>query len=260
MQLTVFASSSSGNCSLIRSGNSCVLIDTGISATRIRSSLFNAGIDPADLLGIFITHEHSDHIKGLSVFLKKTPVPVFAPGTVASELRRLFPGVDSCLNVIEPEKTVNLDGLRVIAFSTPHDSKESVGYRFTAEDGSSVAIATDTGHITDTMVRWLCGADIALIEANHDTAMLRNGPYPVYLKRRILSDKGHLSNSECTWLASVLARSGTRHIVIGHLSEHNNLPSIARSAVLRALEGTDTTLDVAPVYGFLEVDSDPCLK
>lgn len=257
MKLTVFASGSTGNCCLVQGGGESFLVDAGISARRITAGLARAGVTPAGLSGIFITHEHADHIKGLSVLLKNTPVTVYAPGTVAAALCRLVPGVSPYLNAIPTEETVPFGPLAALAFPTPHDTMQSVGYRFAAE-GSSIAVATDTGCITDTMLRYLRGADIALIEANHDEQMLRYGPYPAALKRRILSDEGHLSNAECTWLAAVLAHSGTRTLVLGHLSRQNNVPGLALRTVRRALEGTDAGIMVAPELGFLEVDTALC--
>ncbi len=258
MKLTVFASGSGGNCCLVQGGGRSILIDAGISASRIREGLTRAEVAPASLDGIFITHEHSDHIRGLSVFLKKAPVPVYAPETVAAALCRVSPGTDVYLRRFEPGRPVRFPSLEVVAFPTVHDTLQSVGYRVTAADGTSFALATDTGCVTETMLYWLTGADIALIEANHDETMLRNGPYPPSLQRRILSDHGHLSNAECTWLASVLARRGTRKLVLGHLSKENNIPGLALRTVRRGLEGTDAELMVAPVLGFLEVEASPC--
>ena len=257
MRLTVFASGSTGNCCLVQGGGANVLIDAGISARRIKDALAQTGLSPAELTGIFITHEHSDHIKGLSVFLKYTPVPVYAPGMVAQALCRTVPGVDFRLRPIVPEHPILLSGLTVTAFPTPHDTPESVGYRMTADDGR-FACATDTGCVTETMLRYLTGTDIALIEANHDVAMLLSGPYPPALQRRILSSRGHLSNDDCAQLASLLAQHGTRQIVLGHLSRENNLPGLALRTVLCALEGTGTRVFAAPESGFLEVDTEPC--
>lgn len=257
MRLVVFASGSSGNCALVQGGGRGILIDAGISAKRMRQSLLNEGVEPASLDGIFITHEHADHVSGLTVFTKQYPLPVYAPGTVADALRRAVPGASSYVRVLEPERPLSLGCMTVTAFPTPHDTAQSVGYRIEA-DGAVLAAATDTGCVTDTMLRYFTGADAALIEANHDVSMLRNGPYPAYLKRRILSDTGHLSNAECTWLAAVLARQGTRQIVLGHLSKNNNLPALARRTVCRALEGTRAEIAVAPEYGRLEVEVAPC--
>ena len=227
MRLTVFASGSTGNCALVRGGGRAVLLDAGISAKRICAGLEAAGVDPAGLDGIFITHEHSDHISGLTVFTKRYPLPVYAPGTVAGALRRSYPGVCPYIRAIDPERPLSLGCMTVTAFPTSHDTAQSVGYRLEA-DGAVLVTATDTGCVTPAMLRWFARADAALIEANHDEAMLRSGPYPAYLKKRILSDTGHLSNAECTWLASVLAHQGTSRIVLGHISKNNNLPGLAR--------------------------------
>ena len=257
MKLSVFASGSTGNCCLVRGGGSCVLIDAGISAKRIRGSLARAGLLPSDLSGILITHEHSDHIRGLEVLLKKDPVPVLAPGIVADGLRHAVPRAEAFIRVIEPERSFSLGGLAVTAFPTPHDTLQSVGYRLEAADGR-FALATDTGCVTEPMLRYLSETDIALIEANHDTDMLRSGPYPPALQARILSDRGHLSNAECTWLAAVLADRGVRHIVLGHLSKENNTPELALRTVRRGTEGTGAAVSVAPELGFLEVECVPC--
>ena len=257
MDLIVFASGSTGNCCLIRHGGTGVLVDAGISARRIRASLAEADISPRELTAILITHEHSDHIKGLSVLLKSAPVPVYAPETVAACLCRTVPGASLFVRPIEPEEPLAAGPFEIVAFPTPHDTPQSAGYRVTA-GGVSVAVVTDTGCVTEAMRRHLRGADIALIEANHDVDMLRNGPYPPCLKRRILSSTGHLSNDDCALLAAELAASGTKRLVLGHLSRENNLPSVAERTVRRALEGTGTTAVAAPEDGFLQVEAEPC--
>ena len=257
MRLVVFASGSSGNCALVQGGGRNILLDAGLSARRIRAALEGEGLTPALLDGIFITHEHSDHIAGLGVFLRQFPVPVFAAGMTADALRRAYPEAGPCLRTLTPERPLSLGCMTVTAFPTSHDAVQSVGYRVEA-DGAALAAATDTGCVTDGMLRYLTGADTALIEANHDLAMLLGGPYPAYLKKRILSDRGHLSNAECTWLAAVLAQRGARQIVLGHLSQNNNLPDLARRTVARALEGTGAALYVAPRYGRLCVEVEPC--
>ena len=144
-----------------------------------------------------------------------------------------------------------INGLRVLSFATPHDTPESVGYRLT--DGKTVVVlATDTGYLSDTLLAAARGADAAVIEANHDLDMLRYGIYPAYLKRRIMADTGHMSNKVCGVFARELAKSGTKRIVLGHLSKENNTPELAYSAVSSALReagadvGKDVILTVAP--------------
>lgn len=256
MKLTVFASGSSGNCALLEGGGVRVLLDAGLSARRIRAALAESGVSMPD--GIFITHEHSDHTKGLSVLLKQLPVRVYAPETVSDHLRRTLPGALSMLvETIEPEKTLVLGDMAITPFPTPHDTPQSVGYRLES-DGAVFALATDTGCVTNKMLDYLIGADVVLIEANHDVAMLKQGPYPPHLKKRILAPTGHLSNGECTWLASVLAQRGTGTVILGHISRENNVPGLALRTVRRGLEGTCAKLCLAPEQGRLEVEVEPC--
>lgn len=259
MRLSIFASGSTGNCALLCAGGRRFLIDAGLSARAIRLALAEAGCVVEELDGIFITHEHTDHVAGLAVLCKRVPLPVYAPGTVASHLRWSRPGVDASLREIRPEQPLELGGVTVTAFPTPHDTPQSVGYRIEAE-GLVFALATDTGHVTDTMRRYLAGAHLAVIEANHDEKMLREGPYPVPLKRRVLSERGHLSNADCAALAGFLARNGAEKLVLAHLSRQNNRPSLARAAVAPALEleGTETELFVAPEKGRLDIEVRPC--
>lgn len=252
MRIVTFASGSTGNCSLISDGGANILLDAGISARRTESCLADCGLSPRDLCGVLITHEHSDHISGLKMLLKRYDLPVYAPRTVAARLRGMLPDIDDMLNVIPVGRPFKLEGVTVTAFHTPHDTDESVGYRIDGD--GSFGIATDMGHVTDEIRGALCGADTVLIESNHDPEMLCYGSYPVYLKRRILSERGHLSNSDCAELAAYLADNGTKKIILGHLSRENNEPEIAMSENGRALAEKGTELYCAPDFGFLELD------
>ena len=251
MQITVFASGSSGNCLLVSADSTNLLIDAGISMRRVQSGLAQIGHSMQDIGGVLITHEHSDHISGLRMLAKYHHTPVYAPRTVANRLRGMLPEIEEDLHVIPVGESFGLGGLSVRAFHTPHDTDESVGYRV---EGTGVfALATDMGCVTEEVFASLRGADTVLIESNHDEEMLRYGPYPVYLKRRILSDHGHLSNENCAKLARMLAESGTMRIVLGHLSRENNRPELALAAARAALEGTDTWIGCAPPSGCLTV-------
>ena len=251
MKLSVFASGSSGNCLLLTDKQTNILIDAGLSMRRIQDQLCRHGLSWREVDGVLITHEHSDHICGLETILKKTSVPVYAPHTVANRLRGRYPALDGVLRIIPVGEPFPVGGLMATAFHTPHDTDESVGYR--VEGGAVFALATDMGCVTEEIRRGLRGADAVLIEANHDLRMLRDGPYPFPLKRRILSDHGHLSNDDCALLAAELVRGGTRKLILGHLSRENNRPELALDTVAEALRGLDAELYAAPPFGPLHI-------
>lgn len=235
MRLTTFASGSSGNCALLTMDGVHLLLDAGISCRRICEHLRLSGVRPEDLSAVLITHEHSDHIAGLATLTKRCAAPVCAPRAVAGYLDRTIAGVAPRLRVCVPGEDIPFGPLRVRCFPTSHDTAQSVGWRVA---GSSVfALATDTGCVTPEIVSGLLGAETVLLEANHDVDMLLSGPYPYYLKRRILSERGHLSNADCAALALRLAENGTRQILLGHLSRENNSPARAFETVAAALGG-----------------------
>ena len=252
MKVCVFASGSGGNCLLLSDNGTNILIDAGISMRRIVSGLAQMQLTMRDIGGVLITHEHSDHISGLKMLLKYNKLDIFAPHTVANRLCGVIPDAAEAIHIIPVGEPFQIGGLCIKAFHTPHDTDESVGYRV---EGSGIyAHATDMGTVTDEVVNGLLGADTVLIESNHDEDMLRYGSYPYQLKKRILSDHGHLSNESCAALARTLADNGTKRIILGHLSRENNTPARALYASEKALEGTDTMLYNAPVLGYLEVE------
>ena len=254
MRIVVFASGSSGNCMLLSNRETHLLIDAGISMRRVQSSVARAGISIDDISGVLITHEHADHISGLKMLLKYHRLPVYAPHTVAARLSGMLPEVEEYLRVIPVGESFSIGSLSVRAFHTPHDTDESVGYRLEGE--GSFAIATDMGAVTEEVREGLLGAETVLIESNHDLDMLCDGPYPVYLKRRILSDRGHLSNADCAALAGQLVEAGARNVILGHLSRENNRPELALAASGSVLNGSGARLCCAPVFGFLCVETE----
>lgn len=262
MILTTFASGSTGNCALVSAGDGNILIDAGISMKRIRENLSVSGVSPEGLAGILVTHEHSDHISGLAMLTKYHAVPVYAPGVLAKNLCRAVQGIEQYLRVIPVGEPFSAGGMTVTAFHTSHDTDESVGYRL--ERGCALGFATDMGCVTDEVEAALRGCDAVLIEANHDRDMLASGPYPPYLKRRILSPRGHLSNDDCARLAVTLAGGGTKYIVLGHLSRENNTPELAYKTVydaLNTLGDREIYLAAAPMAGRLTVcveETAPC--
>jgi len=234
MRVITFASGSSGNCALISSGKTHILMDAGISMKRIRCALHRQGLDVDDIRGILITHEHSDHILGLPMLIRHFHPPVYAPRTVANALLRRMADTEDCVHIIPVGEPFPIGNFSVTAFPTPHDTDESVGYCL--ESDVRFGFCTDTGHVSGEMLSSLNGCRSVVIEANHDPEMLVAGPYPYPLKKRILSPDGHLSNADCARLACLLAEGGTRQITLGHLSRENNTPALARDTVRRALD------------------------
>lgn len=256
MRLTTFASGSSGNCALLSMDGVHLLLDAGISCRRIRQQLRLSGLEPESLSGVLITHSHRDHICGLAVLLRACPLPVLASTGVARELRKSVAGVEFCLRELPLDTRTEFSGLRLRCFPTPHDTAYSVGWR--VEGSECFALATDMGTVTEPVRRGLLGADAALIEANHDVELLRYGSYPVSLKRRILSDRGHLSNAACAALARELEESGTRYLILGHLSQENNRPELALRTVRSAL-GDGAGVFVAPASERLTLETEEAL-
>lgn len=250
MRFCSLFSSSSGNCTFIGSAKTGILVDAGVSAKRLKEALLSREIDPSALAGIFITHEHSDHIKGMRILASTFKIPVYATaGTMKFLEENGYATSKFPFGVID-EKGIELGDIFVKAFRTPHDSVDSCGYQIEFSDGQKAAIATDTGCINDNMRENLLGCNLVMLESNHDVGMLQNGPYPYYLKRRILSDIGHLSNECCAEFVKELVRTGTSRVFLGHLSDENNFPELAFQTSLAALNeigavnGRDCILNV----------------
>lgn len=233
-------SGSTGNSYYIGSRQTGLLIDAGRSARQIEGALRQCGIDPLAVQGILLTHEHSDHIAGVRVLARKYGLRVYGSlGTLRAMSRDL-----EGLEALEIAPGMVLAGMTVSPFATSHDCAQPVGYRIRTEDGRVFALATDLGYVSDEVKEHLYGADLAVIESNHDVEMLRSGPYPAYLKARILSSRGHLSNAACGEFLPGLLQSGTRRILLAHLSRENNTPALALETALAALTATGAVRDV----------------
>ena len=208
-------SSSSGNATYIGSGRTGILIDAGVSAKRIRTALQEREIDPQSIAAIFVTHEHTDHIKGIRVLASQLHLPVYAtPGTLRGMAELGATDGDFLCEPLETGKEKTVGDLLVRAFPTPHDSNESCGFTVELPDERKVAVATDIGHMTNEVMRGILGCDLVMLESNHDIGMLQNGPYPYFLKRRILSDVGHLCNDACADVAVQLVEHGTTRLFL----------------------------------------------
>ena len=238
MKFCSFASGSSGNCEYIGDGNTNILLDMGISTKRIVNSLEEISISPEEIDGILITHEHSDHIKGITVFESKYKVPIYATeGTLKGiEKSDKKHQIDTSLfRPIKPDKEIVIGGFCVKPFSTSHDALDSVCYTI-SDNVSKVGMATDLGIYDKYIINNLMDSDLLFIEANYDLAMLQAGPYPFYLKKRIMSDYGHLSNDMSARLILQLLSRKVKHIFLAHLSKENNYPELAYQSVKCDLE------------------------
>ena len=233
MRLCSIASGSSGNCIYVGSETTHLLVDVGISGKRTEAGLQTLDISPKDLDGILITHEHADHIAGLGVLARKYDIPIYGtPGTIKAIKGSSSVGkIDDELFVeLKADSKFMIKDIGVNPMKISHDASEPVAYRF-SYGSKKVAICTDLGVYNDYTVESLRGMDALLIEANHDVNMLQVGPYPYYLKQRILGDKGHLSNENSGKLLSRILHNGLSTIILGHLSKENNLPELAYEAV-----------------------------
>lgn len=243
-------SSSKGNSTFIGTPKAGVLIDAGVSYSRLVEALNCSGIDISAVKAVLVTHEHSDHIKGIPILTKRTGVPVFAQKLT---LEKLVSGglVHSYSDAEEICGAREIYGMEITPFDTPHDTPQSCGYRIITDDGKCLAVCTDLGKITPLVAESLRGCDIVLLEANYDEKMLAEGSYPYYLKARIKSDNGHLSNSDCACQVEKLLLEGTTRIILGHLSQENNTRSIAEKTILERLSrfsrNKDYILEIAPV-------------
>lgn len=228
-------SGSTGNSTYISTSKGAFLVDAGHSCKQLCKAVENIGGDISDIRGIFITHEHSDHIKGLKTLVKNLKIPVFATKETLEACIKSDVIPAGAKLVVFDENTVDFGEIAVERFSTSHDCEGSSGYKFFLPDGKNIAVCTDLGIMTEEVRQSLSGCDTVLLESNHDIQMLKKGPYPPHLKVRILSDKGHLSNEACAAELPLLLKKGLKRIILGHISQKNNLPMLASSATRAAL-------------------------
>ena len=259
MRMASIASGSSGNATFIEAENTSVLIDAGVSSRRLEKSIKELGSEAQRLDAVFITHELSDHIQGLKIFSKKYGIPVYASnGTIKALLETdIMKGMENLLLPLKAGNEIKIKDMTVSAFAIDHDANEPLAYRISSKD-KKVAVATDMGHFDENIVENLKYLDAVLIEANHDVRMLETGPYPYKLKRRILSDKGHLSNENAGRLLCSIVHNRLKKVFLGHLSKHNNYPQLAYEAVkceMELLKGGIYADDLS-----IEVASGDCLS
>jgi len=256
LNFCTIASGSSGNSVFASTDKVKILIDAGLSGVATERGLRTQDLDCAEVDAIFITHEHTDHIRGAGVLSRRYDLPIYATAGTWRYLDHYNAIGKIAPNnrlIITPSVPLLLEDMEIMPFDIPHDASQPVGY--TIKSGSfKIAIATDLGHISDNVARNIHGADIIFIESNHDLHMLENGPYPVHLKRRILSNVGHLSNASCgRFLADIFCHK-TKHIFLGHLSEENNRPILAYETVSKILLADKIDIGIGGTVGLSLAD------
>ncbi len=251
LNLCPLRSSSKGNAAIVFNKNTRILVDCGISGRALEECLATAGIGGDSIDAVVVTHEHSDHIKGIGIISRRYNIPVYANAGTWRAMRASIGGIaDDNIRTFETGAGFCINDIEVCAYPVSHDAAEPVGYAFLYK-GEKVALATDMGILTDTVIDAVCGSHTALIEANYDINMLEIGSYPYELKCRIKSAAGHLDNCDSARLARLLAENGTSKIILGHLSEENNYPPLAFETVREALRGLNTELLVVGKGGIV---------
>jgi phosphoribosyl 1,2-cyclic phosphodiesterase len=241
VSLTVLASGSKGNSSVLATSRTCILVDCGLSCRETLRRMIAAGEDPLKISAIVISHEHSDHVNGLWVLARRLNVPVYMTGATYAEWQywardketRTKPHLDR-IEIFHAGKAFTIGDVTVSPFTIPHDAIDPVGFTFRAE-GVKIGIVTDLGYMPRSVMDNICGCDGLMIESNHDLEMLRGGPYPWQVKQRVMSRTGHLSNAALAQFFSSDYDGSAAFLVLAHLSEANNHPDLARSAAEQAL-------------------------
>lgn len=245
MKFATIASSSSGNCIFVKADNTRLLIDAGISANRIAKGLNNLGEDVRKIDAILITHEHADHIKGIATLCKKYMIPVYASPKTMPQINADIPTY--LQNIYEYNQQIG--AINIEYFKISHDAIQPVGMKFTHNE-KTLGLMTDTGKITHSIVNALKNLDAYILEANHSLNMLKNGPYPQFLKNRVASEVGHLSNHQTAELITHIIEKENTPILLAHLSERNNTPNTALCEVKDELNRLnfkyEINLEVAP--------------
>jgi phosphoribosyl 1,2-cyclic phosphodiesterase len=233
LSVCVLASGSKGNAIYISDGRTNLLFDAGLSGREIQKRMQEAGLSAADLHGVVVSHEHSDHVRGVGVLARRYHLPVYVSASTAAAAAPQLGRIED-LRTIRIGTTFNVDGLQIHPFSTSHDAQDPAGFTI-SHQSCKIGIATDLGIATGMVRHHLKACDLLVLEANHDPRMLAEGPYPWPLKQRIKGRSGHLSNEASRDLLAELKHSGLCHVILAHLSETNNTPAKAREAFERLM-------------------------
>jgi phosphoribosyl 1,2-cyclic phosphodiesterase len=234
VSVSVLASSSAGNCTLVSTERTRLLVDAGLSRKETFERLNALGVDPETITAVLITHEHNDHINGLPVIAKKLDCPVYLSRLTAPAVP--WGEYTPKLEMFQAGAQFTIGDIDVVSFTIPHDAADPVGYSFRAE-GIKISIATDLGYLPGSVRFHLRGSDVLLLESNHDLEMLKVGPYPWAIKQRVMGRMGHLSNDAASAFIREELDTRTSTLILGHISEHNNHPALVEQAAAMALAG-----------------------
>lgn len=238
MKFSVLASGSTGNSLFVETDETRVLVDAGLSGRQLEERLKRIGVDPSTLTAIFVSHEHIDHVKGLGVLVRRYQLPVYMNEATWNHLPPSVGEIpESLQNVLETGASLEIHDLRVETIPVSHDAAEPVGFHF-RQGEETLAIITDLGYVNQRITDQVSGVDTLIWESNHDVEMLRMGSYPWNVKRRILSDVGHLSNEDAGEALAEILRGMGEHVYLAHLSRDNNLSELAHLTVKNILEET----------------------
>ena len=240
MKTKVIASGSKGNCAIVLCNNTNIIIDMGISYLTLKKSLEENSLSFDDFSGILITHCHKDHISGLTSLIKKTKLNAYIPENMYESLKEYLP-LEKCIFIND---NFNINDLNIELIHTSHDAPSSVGFIFSYQ-GKSLVYVTDTGYINRKYLAKMVEKDAYIIESNHDEIMLMDGPYPRFLKERVISDQGHLSNTTTAKYLKKIVGKNTKNIILAHLSETNNTEELALETTKRELEGKNINIIAA---------------
>lgn len=236
LRFTVLASGSTGNAAVVSNGEMNLLVDAGLSARKLEQLLAERGLSGHDLDAVLVTHEHSDHIKGLGTLARKYDLPIYAnEGTWEALQKHLGTIAEHNVRVLATGDMTEFGSIQVESYAISHDAAEPVGYCF-YEEGQKLSMATDLGYMSDKVRDQLLDSDVLVLESNHDVEMLRYGSYPWNIKRRILSDKGHLSNEAAGEALCEVMGGGTKRVYLAHLSQNHNMMDLARMTVQSVLD------------------------
>ncbi|MFC7061085.1 MBL fold metallo-hydrolase [Halobacillus seohaensis] len=236
LRFSVLASGSTGNAFYIESGKEKILVDAGLSGKKIEGLLEQIQVDPHDLSRILVTHEHSDHIKGLGIMARRYNLPIYANDktwqAMEGQLGKL--SVDQKFH-FNMEETRSFGGIDIESFAVSHDAADPMFYTF-HQEGKKISLVTDLGYVSERIKKTVEGSDALIFESNHDVSMLRMCRYPWNIKRRILGDSGHVSNEDCALALSDIINDQTKRVYLAHLSADNNMKDLARMSVKEVLK------------------------